>query len=208
MRPSMFMGGGATVLHATFVGMAFTTSNTFSLSLIPGLQVGDYVFLFCQAGASDYGKISRPGWSADNYTWPQFNYRSTVFHRQITAIESVTISGMSAQTYMLAAYRGASRASRKSITISSTSTLVAPGFNRAPDCVGVLCSIFDRDNETPANFTVPSPWVRRSIQTVNFFRASVADALPRASYVDGASLTWSSLGLGVARVAMMYEMRL
>lgn len=209
----MFMGGSG-VPPATFVGMMFldggSGSIVLNLSSIPGIQVGDYVFVFSQGGSvsAGYTSITGGGWSQDNYTWPAYTYACSVSHKKLTDLSSVTLSGMSVKTVMVVAYRGASRATRKSIAESVISTLTIPGFVRATDCVGVICSMFDRDNVNLPNFAVPSPWVRRSIQTIAFFRASVADALKRSDYVDGASLTWTTLGTGNARTAMMYELRI
>ena len=209
----MFMGGSG-VPPATFVGMTFADGGSGSvvlnLSSIPGIQVGDYVFVFSQGGSvtAGYTSITGGGWSQDNYTWPSYNYACSVSHKKLTDLSSVTLSGMAVKTVMVVAYRGASRATRKSITESATSSLTIPGFVRTTDCVGVVSPMFDRDNVSLPNFTVPSPWVRRSILTLGFFRMSIADALKRSDYVDGASLTWTNLGSDFVRTAMMYELRI
>lgn len=211
MRPTMFMGGGPQAPSATFVG-ALVSGHTSSppYASIPGIQVGDYVFIFAQGGAGDYGTLS--GWNTDNYTWPEFAYRQTVFHKKITNLNPIVLGGgLVVTTMLMAAYRGASRATRKSIAYNKAASLIVPGFDRASDAVGVVSPIFDRNIDAPTTFGVPSPWVRRLIQTQGFFRVALADALPKTNYVDGANLTWSPFhtgGTSDGRQSLLYELRL
>lgn len=212
MRPSMFMGAQG-IRPAEYVGAFFqhnvgTPVGSALLQNIPGVAVGDYVFVVCatQSG-SGYFTTSDAGWDVDNITFGS-GYRSTVFRRKIVAVQSLSIYG-SGVPYgaMMSAYSGASRAERRTVVndldIDTNSTTI-PGFVRSADCVGVV-SLFASRTEDITTAVPSGDFVRRGIDTPNHFTLAVGDALPRADYVDGQDVTWSNTGTHV--VGMNYELR-
>lgn len=208
MRPSMLMAANRP-RPAEFVGAALQTigasPGTINLGAIPGLQVGDYVFLFCSAN-SFVNPPDLPGWDRDNVVWGS-GYRMTTYRRRIVSTANVTVLDLADAAVEVAAYRGATRAARRTVatTLGPNPTLSVPGVTRAGDSVGLLSMISDRD-ATTEDFTPSSGWTRRLLGTAGpGMRMSSADALPRASYTDGASMTWSGTSGGY-RAAQLYEL--
>ncbi len=213
MRPSMFMGGSG-VRPAEYVGAFFQPSvgtpvGSALIMNIPGIAVGDYVFVVCASNSGGgYFTVADPGWEADNFTFGS-GYRTTVFRRKIDSVHAPSIyqSGGSPYGAMMFAYRGPSRAVRRSVLDGpyTGTTLVIPGLARNTDCVGVV-SIAQSRVEGLTTVSPSAGFTRRAIGTPGNFTQTFADALAKADYVDGASVTWSSIT--DYRVGMLYEMRI
>lgn len=216
MRPSMFMGGSG-IPAATYVGstsqqlptgpLGDLSQANLNLGAIAGLQIGDYIFAFVQGqGAFTHGNLS-PAWTQDNFTWTSGGWRNSVHHTCLASLTPPRLIAPVGSSVIIAAYRGASRAFRRSVTqdTDGNSTHVVPGVTRETDCVGLVSNIFDADTAT-SGFAVSSGWTKR-IEASSSFRGAVADVLPRNSYADGAALTWSALGTPSTQVAQMYELR-
>lgn len=210
MRPSMFMGGSG-LPRAKYVGSYFQPSvgtpvGSALFQNIPGLDPEDYVFVVCATNsASAYFTTPDTGWEVDNFAFGA-GYRTTVFRRKSPTALSIYGSG-SAYGAMMFAYRGVSRVTRRSVLEApyTSGNIIVPGFARNGDCVGVV-SVAETRAEGLTTVSPSSGFTRRAISTPGNFTQTFADALAKADYVDGASVTWSSIT--DYRVGMLYEMRI
>lgn len=205
MRPSMFLGAGG-LTPSEFVGAALQTISgspgTVNLTAVSDLEEGDYVLLFfSKTGTLNPDDI--PGWERESLVWGS-GYRNITFHRRIASTAPLAVVGLAGAALVIAAYRGASRAARRTVATSLGGPLIVPGVTRAADSVGLVSMISDRDADT-GDFTPSSGWTRRALGNAGVMRVAEADVLPRASYTDGASMSWANTSGGY-RAVQIYEL--
>lgn len=215
MRPSMMIGGRG-LPRAAFVGSAYQSSPSGSVTLnfaAAGAEVGDFCIIHVQT-TFNFPTLGAggDGWAQDNFTWAAYSYRTSVFRKRLTSLSTLTIntSASSDAAVTTLIYRGPNAALRRVVEQQDADggALSTTGFIRAPNCVGVVGFLSDRDVDT-AGGTVTSPGgtiTQRRNDAATFFRVKAIDALGRSDYVDGAPVNWPGSASGHYRVSQLYEL--
>lgn len=225
------MAAGVTnseLVRASFVGQQHLDGSITGTTTLPlaatGAQAGDYCLVFTYWQNTDpYPTITggSGGWSRDNYTWtPDFGYKNTTLHKKLTALDlsstvqlaNTLLSGV-VPMIGIVVYRNPNSAVRRTIYYDDNglTTSSTPGFTKSYTCIGVVAYIVDRDVTVNISAAIAGGVIveRADFQSgVAFGQASIADALGKTDYPDGATINWTGLANDgpYAQVSQLYEL--
>lgn len=184
---------------ATFIGAVYTSpgAGTCVFALPGSAAAGDMAIVFVEfLATANTMSVNGSAWSYNFQTWG-YSYYTGLAWRKLEASDitngSITATGSQLGTQAtLVVYRNANTTTVKSHTeVFSGATASLPGFVKASGHRGVVALISDRDPDVNAG--VPSGFTQNSYGTSVYFSVKTASNLVAGSYVDNATIDFTSM---------------